>query len=333
MLGNSFRLHGGRFAVGLLALAAFWLGCRGEPGRDARAPASGGPEDPSPPLVQDRPVFRGDAAFRLLTTQVDFGPRVPGTGGHARQLAWMDSLLTEAADTVELQPFSFVTSGGEKLALTNVLARFQLGKERRVLLLTHWDTRPTSDMAPDPGQRAEPVPGADDGASGTAVLLRLAQLMAEKAPPIGVDLLFVDGEDYGPGTGDMFLGAREFARTLSRPSPWAYAVLLDMVGDASPRFPVEAHSAEVAPEVVQRVWRVAADLGYGAYFPLQVGPRVTDDHVSLNSAGLPAIDVIDFDYGPQNRFWHTPQDVPDNTSSETLNMVGEVMAELVYQGG
>jgi Zn-dependent M28 family amino/carboxypeptidase len=245
----------------------------------------------------------------------------------------MLGLLEEQADSVELQTLKHITAGGDTLPLTNVLARFNLEATQRILLLTHWDTRPWSDMSPDPAERDTPVPGANDGGSGTAVLLHLAELMAQDPPPGGVDLLFVDGEDYGPGTEDMFIGSQHFADRLPAELPWRYGVLLDMVGDQDPLFPVEAYSAEYAPQVAQRVWRVAQELGFSRYFPTRVGPRVVDDHLALNRAGLPTVDIIDFEYGPGNRLWHTPRDTPENTSSETLRMVGEVVTELVYRGG
>ena len=158
-------------------------------------------------------------------------------------------------------------------------------------------------------------------------------MFARNPPPVGVDLLFVDGEDYGPSTMDMFLGARHFAE--NQPAGYAplYGVLVDMVGDADPRFPVEGYSAQAAPEVVQRVWSVAKDLGYGDVFVDEVAGSISDDHVALNQGGIRTIDIIDFDYGPGNRYWHTPQDVVENTSAATLDMVGEVLAELVYRGG
>ncbi len=314
-----------RGALGLALTAALFLpACEGEPDVELEAPRA---------LLTERPSFDGDVAYRLLTTQVAFGPRVPGWEGHRAQLQWMTGLLTDLADTLEIRPFSSVLSTGDTLHLTNLLARFNAGAEPRILLLTHWDTRPWSDQAADPAERDVPVPGANDGASGTAVLLQLAALMSLSPTPVGVDLLFVDGEDYGPGTEDMFFGSRRFAAGLPPEPPWAYGVLLDLVGDADPLFPVESYSAEYALEVVERVWQVAHDLGYGEFFPTRVGGAVMDDHVFLNRAGLPTADIIDFDYGPGNGFWHTPRDVPENTSPRTLEMVGEVVTELIYRGG
>lgn len=297
------------------------------------APRDAGKGTAEPEVPEGRPVFDGAEAHQLVRDQVAFGPRVPNTEGHAAQLSWMEDLLRLWADEVELQPLSFTTSGGVDLDLTNVLARFRPEAEDRILLLTHWDTRPWSDQAQDLEDRAIPVPGANDGGSGTAILLHLAELMAGTPPPLGVDLLFVDGEDYGPGTGDMFIGSTYFAANMARPLRWRYGILLDMVGDLDPKFPIERYSAEYAPLLVEKVWQIAHELGLGAYFPASVGSRVMDDHLALNRAGLQTIDIIDFEYGPGNSLWHTPGDIPANTSPETLRMVGEVVTELVYRGG
>jgi len=287
------------------------------------------PEGPTP----GRPAFDGEAALELVRAQVGFGPRVPGTDGHARQLDWMLGRLDSLAPEVAADTFPHVTTTGDTLTLTNVWARFSPEASRRILLLAHWDTRPTSDQATDPAERDTPVPGANDGASGTAVLLQLAAIMATSPPPIGVDLLFVDGEDYGPGVEDMLLGARRYAETLPEQGRPVYGVLLDMVGDADPRFPVEGFSAQFASAVVRKIWRAAERLGYEEYFPTGVGQNLTDDHVPLIEAGLSTANIIDFTYGPNNTYWHTPQDTPDNVSGSTLEMVGEVVTELVYSGG
>ena len=281
----------------------------------------------------ERPDFPGDAAHRLLVEQVAFGPRIPGSAGHQRQLEWMRAWLAERADTLEVQPFTSVTTQGESLELTNLFARFQPERADRILLITHWDTRPLADQSATAEDREKPVPGANDGASGTAILMQLAEMLAKTPPSIGVDLLFVDGEDYGPSTMDMFFGARHFSENLPAGYRPLYGVLIDMVGDQQPRFPVESYSQQAAPEVVQRVWSVARDLGYGDVFVEESGGSISDDHIPLNQAGIRTIDVIDFDYGPGNRYWHTPQDVVENTSAQTLDIVGEVLAELVYRGG
>lgn len=269
----------------------------------------------------------------LVRRQVGFGPRVPGTKGHADQLEWMVERLGTLAGVLLTDTFTHVAASGDALTLVNVEARFRPEATRRILFLTHWDTRPRSDQASDENLHDVPVPGANDGGSGTAVLLELASMLARDPPPMGVDLLFVDGEDYGPGTEDMFLGAKRYASRIDADARPVYGVLLDMVGDADPSFPVEATSVEVASVVVRKLWRTARRLGYGDLFPERVGSRLYDDHVPLNQAGLPTIDVIDFSYGPGNAWWHTPEDTPERVSSATLEMVGEVLAELIYSGG
>ncbi len=277
----------------------------------------------------ERPEVRADRAFALLEQQVAFGPRIPGTEGHRRQLEWMVQYLGERADTVITQPFTHVTRRGERLELTNVFARFRPEMRDRILLLAHWDTRPAADQDPDPANRHLPVPGANDGASGVAVLLELAELFRQHPPPIGVDLLFTDGEDYGPELEDMLLGARYFAANLPAGYQPLYGVLLDLVADQNPRFPIEGYSAQYAPEVARRVWAVAEQLGYGDIFVNTVGQSISDDHIPLNQAGIRTINIIDFDYP----YWHTVRDVPENTSATTLQIVGDVVAELVYRGG
>jgi Zn-dependent M28 family amino/carboxypeptidase len=280
-----------------------------------------------------RPSFDGDEAMRLVREQVAFGPRVPGTEGHERQLAWMLARLDSVAPVLVADTFQHVTTTGDSLTLVNILARFEPDASRRIVVLAHWDTRPFSDRTTNPELRGTPVPGANDAGSGTAVLLTLAPLLAETPPPLGVDLLFVDGEDYGPELEDMLLGARRYAATLGEDDRPLYGVLLDMVGDADPSFPVEAFSAQYANVVVQKVWRTAERLGYREYFPTSVGRELTDDHVPLTEAGLPTANVIDFTYGPDNRYWHTPDDVPEHLSARTLEMGGEVITELIYSGG
>lgn len=294
-----------------------------------------GDPPPMPPSPAERPSFDGSSAYELLVEQVDFGPRIPGSPGHAAQLSWMIGRLDAVADTVVTDTFTHTHTGtGEVLTLTNVLARFAPDISDRLLFLAHWDTRPRSDAAETPERRAMPVPGANDGASGVAVLLQVAEhLASDRDFPVGVDILLVDGEDYGPTTDDMFLGATRYATTRAATDGPRYGVLLDMVGDVDPRFPIEGYSADYAPEVAQRVWAVASRLGYGRYFPLEVGQRLRDDHVPLNQVGLPTIDIIDFTYGPGNGYWHTPEDLPEHTSPTTLHMVGELVLELIYSGG
>ncbi len=283
-----------------LALALLAAACGGE-----RNAARG-----EPAAAADVPHFDGDSAHALIKQQVAFGPRVPGTEGHRKQLEWMTNYLRSLADTVEVQRFTHVMPGGDTLPLANVFARFRPDAADRVLLVAHWDTRPISDQ--DTGSfRAMPIQGANDGGSGVAVLMQLADVLSSHSPPIGVDLLFTDGEDYATleqPSADMYLGAEWFAQHKPPGYQPLYGVLVDMVGDESPRFPPEANSERMAPEVVERVWSTAEQLGYGDTFPRTGGISVTDDHLKLNDAGIRTADIIDLDYGPGNAYWHTHED-------------------------
>ncbi len=292
------------------------------------------PAGPTP----GRPAFRGEVALALVQEQVGFGPRVPGTEGHARQLDWMIARLDSLAPDVQADTFAHRTTAGEALTLTNVLARFRPEESRRILLLAHWDTRPRADAEEDPARQALPIPGANDGASGTAVLLHLAELLAEQPPPLGVDLLLVDGEDYGPGLDDMLLGAKRYAErhaeTKERGEPVPlYGVLLDMVGGTDETFPVEGYSAQYALPVVRKLRTAASRLGLAETFPERVASGVGDDHVPLIEAGLPTANVFGFDYWQVKAYWHTLEDTPDKVSAVTLGRVGEVVTELIYSGG
>ena len=303
-------------ALGVLALGA----CGGEP-----EPAG------------DR--YDGSLADSLVREQVAFGPRVPGTEAHDQALAWMVEYLAARADTVETIPFTHVTSSGDTLELANVFARFRPEEPARILLVAHWDSRPVAEMSPDSSARRQPVPGANDGASGVAVLLALADLFSREPPPVGVDILLTDGEDWGhdtvtlaTDTTDMFIGARHFARTLGSTYRPLYGILLDIVGGQGAQFLYEGHSLNNAPEVVGRVWRTAADLGYSDVFVQASGHYSNDDHVPLNQAGIRTIDIIDSSFisGP---YWHTTEDTADKISAETLDAVGEVVLEVIRREG
>jgi peptidase M28-like protein len=280
--------------------------------------------------AQSRPrEFVGDRALDYVRQQLAFGPRVPNTPGHAKTGDWILARLKATADTVTVQPIRHGTKQGDTLRLRNFFARFRPELAERVLFLAHWDTRPKADQSQNLGQQRLPVPGANDGASGVAVLLGLADALKAKPPAVGVDVLFVDGEDYGdwsdPEHHDVLIGSRWFAAHQPPGYPPLYAVLFDMVGDRSLQIYYEGNSMAVAPEVVERVWRTATELGYGRYFLPGVRHTLTDDHVALQEAGIHAIDVVDFDYP----YWHTTEDTIDKIAAASLQVVGDVAVALV----
>jgi glutaminyl-peptide cyclotransferase len=288
-----------------------------------------------------RTAFDANAAMAYTKAQLAFGPRVPGTPGHVRAGDWIVQMMKQRADTVIEQRFTHRTADGKELPLRNVLARFNPAATQRVLYLTHWDTRPIADADPVLGNRNTPIPGANDGAAGVGLFVALGDALKKTPPNVGVDLLFVDGEDYGrsfdPPYTDVLLGSQYFAEHL--PSPGyrpIYGVLWDMIADANLDIYQEARSVTAAPEVVSRVWEKAADLGYAKYFIARGGQDVIDDHVPLLNKGLRVIDVIDIDYGPPGpdgaanpSYHHTLQDTVDKISVKSLQIVGDVALSLL----
>jgi hypothetical protein len=277
-----------------------------------------------------RTPFNGAAALGYVKTQLDFGPRIPGSPAHKQTGDWIVERTRPLADTVIEQRWTHVTVKGDTLPLRNILVRFRPHESQRVLFITHWDTRPISDGTADPAQRTLPMPGANDGASGVAMFIALAEALKKTPPNVGVDLLFVDGEDYGSFTEDkdVLLGSKYFAKHLPD-SGYAplYGVLWDMIGKKNTRFPEEQFSVQRAPEVVALVWGRAAELGYKGTFVPMGGIPITDDHLPLLDAGLHVIDVLDYDY-PEH---HTPQDTFDKVSQRSLQISGDVAYALVHE--
>ncbi len=273
--------------------------------------------------------FDGTTALTYAKAQLDFGTRIPNSLGAQRAGDWIVAQMKRRADTVIEQRFDHVTVKGDTLHLRNILARIHPAATQRVLYLTHWDTRPISDGAKDPARRNMPMPGANDGASGVALFVALGDALKKTPATVGVDLLFVDGEDYGDfGTmKDVLLGSTYFASHLPSPDyKPLYAVLWDMIGDKDLDIYQEPNSLQRAPEVVSLVWNEAETLGYSRYFinsPSNQG--ITDDHIPLLDAGIHAIDVIDFDYP----WHHTPDDTIDKISAHSLQVVGDVATALV----
>jgi peptidase M28-like protein len=275
--------------------------------------------------------FDGEAALGYIRTQLAFGPRIPGAPGHAKMAAWLDSLLRARADTVVAQRWTHVTARGDSLPLVNFIARFNPKAKTRLLFLAHWDTRPRADGKASRDSTL-PVPGANDGGSGVAILLGMADQLKKTPPSIGVDLLFEDGEDYGDfeRDQDVLLGTRYYVAHLPPgPSP-RFAVLLDMVGDKDLRIEQEGRSLTGAPDVVEKVWSLAERLGHADVFVPVEGITLDDDHVPLQQAGIPAIDLIDFTFGgDDNRWHHTPDDTIDKVSAASLQVVGDVVMGVV----
>ncbi len=271
------------------------------------------------------PPFDSGRAFEYLERQVAFGPRVPGTEAHREAAAWLEKTLRTATPHVSLQHFSGVFGGVETDGMVNIIASFYPGMTSRILLCAHWDCRHHADRDPDPANRQKPVPGANDGASGVAVLLEMAAILSEHEPPVGVDIVLFDGEDGG-SYGDnstWLLGSRHFADVMPASYRPERAVLLDMIGDRDLDLTRDVNSMYAAPKLWKRVESVCETIG----IPFAPGESdIVDDHIPLIRRGIPAVDIIDFNYP----WWHTVADTPDKCSAESLGKIGRLVLELVY---
>ena len=274
--------------------------------------------------------FNGDAALSYVQTFMQFGPRVPGTDSHKRAGDWITAEMKARADTVYEQTWMYQTASGATIPLRNIVARFRPMAEERLLYVTHWDSRPTAEKSPNEAQRTQPTPGANDGASGVGLFLALGDVLKAVPPTIGLDLVFVDGEDYGTFTPDVdvLLGSAHFASNLpSATYQPLFGIVFDMIGERDLQIRQEGHSVNRAPEVVERVWRIAADMGYGNIFVPATTYEITDDHLPLLDKGLRVIDVIDLEYA----YHHSVEDTVDKVSSRSLKVVGDVAWKLTQR--
>ncbi len=312
-----------RIVMTILSAFAF-VGCAATGSKVAADSASAAPETVPPP------VFEADSAFAYLKRQVDFGPRVPNTEAHRLTGQWLAAELARYGAEVNEQKATLTAFDGTQLMATNIMGRFNPTADNRVLLMAHWDCRPWADEDPDSKRHNDAVDGANDGASGVAVLLELARLIKESGSNRGIDILFLDAEDWGATHDDdsWALGAQYFMAHLPdagnyRPSA---TILLDMVGSKNATFCREYFSQQAAPALADAIWATAHAAGYGDYFLNRLGGAVTDDHVRFIEGGIPAIDIID--YRPGEGFsptWHTTADNLDNIDPATLKAVGQTL--------
>lgn len=273
--------------------------------------------------------FDADSAYAYLKRQVDFGPRVPNTEAHRRAGDWMVAELQRHGAEVTEQRADLRAFDGTILHARNIFAQFNPERSDRTLLLAHYDCRPWADEDPDPQNHRKPVDGANDGASGVAVLLEIARQFSLNNPGRGIDILLCDAEDWGTDGDDesWAMGTRYF---VQNPIKEGYrperAILVDMVGGRGAKFPVEYFSQQAAPELVTRLWNAAAETGYASLFPRQLGSAVTDDHVEFIKAGIPAVDIIEYHSGQGfNPHWHTATDNLQNIDRNTLKAVGTTL--------
>jgi Zn-dependent M28 family amino/carboxypeptidase len=230
--------------------------------------------------------------------------------------------------------------------MRNIMARFRPSATQRVLYVTHWDTRPTADNDRNLGAQQRPILGANDGASGVGLFVALGDVFKRTPPSVGVDLLFVDGEDWGAfedvddttKNKDVIIGSQHFVKTMPATYKPIFGVVWDMIGDKALNIKQEGHSLSGAPEVVSRVWATAKELGYGRQFLDESTSPITDDHVPFIRKGLRVIDVVDIDYcsdganycfGSPTNLHHTHGDTMEQISAKSLQIIGDVALTLV----
>lgn len=296
-------------------------------------------ESASPPDVVTPAVlgnFDADSAYTYLARQVAFGPRVPETAAHRKTGDWLASELKRHGAKVIEQKATLVTFDNTPINARNIFGSFNPDAKDRILLLAHWDCRPWADQDPDPEKRSLPVDGANDGASGVAVLLEIARQLSLQPVKKGIDILFVDAEDWGTeGDDDSWaLGTKYFVEhpIMEGYSP-RQAILLDMVGGENAVFSREYFSERYNPKLNEEIWSIAHRLGYGGMFPNKIGSAITDDHIELIKAGIPAIDIIEYhpDGAGFNPRWHTTSDNLEGISKSTLKAVGETLMTYLRQ--
>lgn len=274
------------------------------------------------------PRFDQDRAFRRLQDLCSFGPRNHGSEGKLKAEEWIKQSLRNVGAAVSVHEFQHTPKETSKReTFRNIIGRIKPDLTKRVLVATHYDTRSTADKDPDESRRKEPIIGANDGGSGVAVLLEMAELWKDQPPPVGIDLIFFDGEDFGrdESLDDYFLGSKAYVREFPEYKP-EWGVVLDMVGDASFEIRKERDSLAQAPAVVDRVWNAAARVGASGIID-ERGGRVLDDHTAFLERGIPVVLLIDFQYSA----FHTTADTPDKCSAESLGQVGRTVMEAVEQ--
>lgn len=315
----------------MLFISIALISCKNEPEPGLATPP------PAPVVNVVVPTFNADSAHFFIEQQVNFGPRIPGSKAHADCAGYLVNKLNAYSFETILQRSTVGTFDGKKFSLKNIIGSFKPESKSRILLCSHWDTRPWADEETDKASTRLPFDGANDGASGVGVILEIARQIQLNAPGIGIDIIFFDLEDYGDPEGDSkswCLGSQYWAQNLHRVDYSAnFGVLLDMVGRKDAIFPKEEQSMSFASAAVNKIWKAAAKIGYRNYFDPQIHSHVgTDDHIFVNQAGIPCVDIIDYDpkTGGFGDFHHTRKDNMQLIDKATLKAVGQTLLEVIY---
>ncbi len=292
--------------------------------------------------VANVPEFMADSAYLKIQRQCEFGPRTMGSEAHEKCGQYIVREFERQGCVTTLQKATFTRYDGRKYDGYNIIAQTNPAARQRIMICTHWDSRPWCDADPDSSKWHQPVLAADDGASGVGVMIELARILHDSALAYGVDFVCFDAEDMGTPSweekeGDdsdtWCLGAQYWARH-PHSTAITYAVLLDMVGGQGASFYQEGFSLRYAPAIVEKIWNKASQAGYRDFFPTDRGGFITDDHLPMNTiAKIPTIDIIPYYPMTENVFgpvWHTTRDTMDNISTLTLKAVGQTLVQLLY---
>ncbi len=275
------------------------------------------------------PQFDGEAAFIHLGNQVAFGPRVPGTQASKDTREYIYTHLERCGLNIDSQAVSFLDPYTQTdTPLVNVIGSYVVTEgEPAILIAAHYDSRPRTDYPTDLALADNPIAGANDGASGVALLLELASVFLKKPPPVNVDLVFVDAEDWGKsGDPDHYLiGSREYGRSGIR-DKYFFGIVVDLIGDADQQIFREVFTQKYYPALNDMIWQTAAKLDITTFVDT-IRHTVLDDHLSFSTSGVPTALIIDFDYP----YWHTDLDLVDKCSSASLENVGRVITEIIYR--
>ena len=320
-------------AVAVCAVLCLW-GCK------PKAPAAQ-PVQPATDYAQVViPAFDADSAYRYAAEQVAFGFRHPGTKGHERCADYLAGMMRRWCDTVIVQPFTTTLWDGQHVQGKNIIASLAPQCERRVLLAAHWDSRQWADHDPDSSNWRRPLLGANDGASGVALLMEMARVMSQLPPNVGVDFVLFDVEDQGIADWEgryedntWCKGSQHWAQHPHRMFYHAeYGILYDMVGTSAPRFTKEEISMSFAQGTANKLWNCAAALGHGNVFVNELSGAVLDDHLYINQLlHIPTVDVVQ--NSPDCSFykhWHTVGDNMDALDKHTLAVVATVSLKMIY---
>lgn len=321
----------------LLLLSVALTGCKNQ------NQASAGQDTDTIAVTQVQ--FNADSAYASVVAQCDFGPRVPGSAAHDRCGDYIVSRFKALGLSVSEQRADQKAWDGKVLHTRNIIAAYRPELADRIIICTHWESRPWADADPDSSLHREPVMAANDGASGVAVMLEVARKLEELKPELGIDFICFDSEDYGmpywaetddvADGSDWCLGSQYWAAHPHVPGYKArFGILLDMVGGRDARFCFEGISMRYASEVMVHVWDAAGRAGASQLFLAEQGGYAQDDHVPMNEvAGIPTIDIIPYVEGEHTfgATWHTTQDTPENISRETLKGVGQTLLQFLSE--